>query len=162
MGSMDRKSVRKAEESRQRKDRSRALHAQAYRFILTIYQQTKAIPTTEQLAEWLKEMGKRPDVGALILSMCKYGWLAPHGAGYRLKTQIEPESILNAISEAHANKQPSVVRELLALHQANQGAATAKAGRRRNMAGSGRQIDHIHHRRPSGPREGDKGTRGGE
>jgi hypothetical protein len=138
MGNMVRAKARSAEEKRQLGDRNRALHSQAYRFMVTTQRQSGQIPSTEQLAEWLKEMGKAPRVGALIKNMVKHGWLLPWGGGYKLRTQQSLEAVLSAIIEAYESKQHNIVRALIAQHKANGGLSTPKAGRSPRSPGTRR------------------------
>lgn len=120
-----------AEAKRQASDRNRRLHSQAYRFILNTQRQSGSVPSTLQLAAWLKEQGKlqaRP--GKLIADMIKTGWLLPHFEGYRLRTQTSLESIIEALILAHNERNNAVFDTLVTIYRDDQGRATAKTGRK--------------------------------
>lgn len=136
MGNMVRTKARSAEEKRQLGDRSRALHQAAYRFIVASVQQSNQFPSTEQLAEWLKEMGKQPRVGRLLKGLVDHGWILPNGEGYKLRTQQSPESVLEALIYCYENKQRNLIPAIIANWREQQGRATAKAGRGRRVRGS--------------------------
>lgn len=125
---------RTTEEKRQIGDRNRRLHAAAYRYMLVTFQQTQSLPTTEQLAEWLKEMGKQPRVSALLQGMLRHGWLSAHLDGYKLRNQLSQESIINALIQAHHEHNDAVFNSIAEQWQASQGRATPKAGRSKHVA----------------------------
>lgn len=123
------------ERKRQARDRNRARNAHAFRYILGHWQRTGKVPGLHELSQWIEDAGYKARVSDLIDDMCKKGWLAYHGPGYKLITQTSPESIIPALIEAHEKRDEQLFQEYVLLWERDKGKASGKT--RSSKAGRG-------------------------
>lgn len=119
------------EAKRQAKDPNRVRNAHAYRFILGHWQRNGKVPNTQQLSEWIDDASYTVRVNRLIADMIKHGWLSQHGAGYKLKTQTDQESLIKNLMEAFETNNTELYQELKVLWEHSQNAAITKIGRKK-------------------------------
>lgn len=105
-----------AEIRRQGRDPRRRIHAQAYRFIQTNFNQG-AFPTKQELRQWLEDNEIQLCVSQLTKGMVDYGWLEPHGHGYRLRTQLDLTSIIDNLIQAHDTQDAQLWQEIKDLYE---------------------------------------------
>lgn len=120
------------EYQRQSRDRKRKLHSQAYAYMVGFHQRNGRVPDTQELSQWLQDMGREPRVTRLIEGMIEHGWLLQHGTGYRIRTQTDPQSIIEALITAYEQRNDTLFREITDLWRRHQGAAIGRIGRRRD------------------------------